>query len=46
MQGGIKVYTGAPARAWRYVEAGRPRADEYYLAEGTGIARRYTATAG
>jgi exodeoxyribonuclease V alpha subunit len=28
------------------VEAGRGRADEYYLAEGTGIARRYTAGGG
>ncbi|RBY90060.1 TrwC relaxase [Blastococcus sp. TF02A-26] len=28
------------------MEADRGRADEYYLAEGTGIARRYTATGG
>src|SRR3954447_1944932 len=41
----MKVYAGAPAAARRYLEAGRSRADDYYLAEGTGLARRYTATA-
>src|SRR3954454_12063402 len=46
MHGGMKVYTGAPAAARHYVEAGRGRADDYYLAEGTGIARRYAAGAG
>src|SRR3954452_3594954 len=44
MHGGLKVYTGAPAAARCYVEADRGRADDYYLAEGTGVARRYTAT--
>ncbi|WP_091541893.1 MobF family relaxase [Modestobacter sp. DSM 44400] len=39
----MKVYAGAPAAARHYVEADRGRADDYYLAEGTGIARRYTA---
>src|SRR4051794_1639405 len=46
MHGGLKVYTGAPAAARCYVEADRGRADDYYLAEGTGVARRYTATDG
>src|SRR3954451_2171124 len=39
----MKVYAGAPTPARRYVEAGRVRADDYYLAEGTGIARRFAA---
>ena len=42
MHGGMKVYAGAPAAARHYVEADRGRADDYYLAEGTGIARRFT----
>ncbi|MCU1608080.1 MAG: trwC5, partial [Modestobacter sp.] len=43
----MKVYAGAPAAARRYVAAGPGRADDYYyLAEGTGIARRFTAAAG
>ena len=41
MHGGIKVYRGAAAAARHYVEADRSRADDYYLAEGTGIAERY-----
>ena len=32
------------AAARSYVEAGRGRADDYYLAEGTGIAERYIAS--
>src|SRR5215203_4408071 len=43
MQGGMKVYVGAPAAARCYVEADRGRPDDYYLAEGTGVARRFTA---
>ncbi len=42
----MKIYAGAPAAARHYVEAGRGRADDYYLTEGTGIARRYTTTGG
>ncbi|WP_091158917.1 MobF family relaxase [Geodermatophilus africanus] len=42
----MKVYAGAPAAARHYVETGRGRADDYYLTEGTGIARRYTAAGG
>src|SRR3954464_5513985 len=41
MHGGLKVYAGAPAAARHYVEADRGRADDYYLAEGTGVARRF-----
>ena len=43
MRGGVKFFAGAPAAARRYVEVDRGRADDYYLTEGTGIARRYTA---
>jgi exodeoxyribonuclease V alpha subunit len=39
MHGGVKVYRGAPCAARNYVEADRSRADDYYLAEGTGIAQ-------
>ncbi|SNR59628.1 conjugative relaxase domain-containing protein, TrwC/TraI family [Blastococcus mobilis] len=46
MHGGMKVYSGAPAAARCYVEADRGRADDYYLTEGTGLARRFTATDG
>src|SRR5215213_8733938 len=46
MHGGMKVYAGAPAAARAYLEADRGRADDYYLAEGTGLARCFTATAG
>src|SRR3954451_9918860 len=42
----MKVYAGPPAAARQYLEADRGRADDYYLAEGAGIARRFTATAG
>ena len=42
MHGGIKVYAGSPAAARHYVETGRGQPDDYYLTEGTGIARRYT----
>ena len=44
MRGGMKVYRGAAAAARAYVEADRSRADDYYLAEGTGLATRYVAT--
>src|SRR3954453_21704437 len=42
----MKVYAGTPTAARRYVEAGRGRADDYYLAEGTSIARRFAAADG
>jgi exodeoxyribonuclease V alpha subunit len=40
MRGGVKVYRGSSAAARCYVEADRSRVDDYYLAEGTGIAER------
>jgi exodeoxyribonuclease V alpha subunit len=46
MHGGLKIYAGPPAAARAYLEADRGRADDYYLAEGTGLARRFTAIAG
>ena len=41
MHGGVKFYRGSAAAARSYVEADRSRVDDYYLAEGTGIATRY-----
>src|SRR5665811_1323284 len=46
MHGGLKVYRGSPAAARNYVEADRGRVDDYYLAEGTGVAQRYLASPG
>src|SRR5919107_3571093 len=46
MRGGMKVYAGPPAAARAYLEADRGRADDYYLAEGTGVARRFVACDG
>jgi exodeoxyribonuclease V alpha subunit len=46
LRGGLKIYTGAPTEARHYLEAGRGQADDYYLAEGTGNARRFTASQG
>jgi conjugative relaxase-like TrwC/TraI family protein len=40
----VKFYRGSAAAARAYVEADRSRADDYYLAEGTGYAQRYTVT--
>ncbi|WP_310964903.1 MobF family relaxase [Nocardioides terrisoli] len=39
----MKIYRGAAAAARHYVEADRSRADDYYLAEGSGIAMRFVA---
>ena len=44
MHGGVKFYRGSAGAARAYVEADRSRADDYYLAEGTGVATRLTAT--
>ena len=44
MHGGVKFYRGAAKAARAYVEHDRSRADDYYLAEGTGVAERLTAT--
>jgi exodeoxyribonuclease V alpha subunit len=46
MRGGMKVYAGSPAAARAYLEADRGRGDDYYLAEGTGLARRFVARDG
>jgi hypothetical protein len=40
----VKVYRGNPAAARNYVEADHARVDDYYLAEGTGLAERFVAT--
>lgn len=44
MRGGVAIYRGSAAAARNYVEADRSRADDYYLAEGSGVAARYVAT--
>jgi exodeoxyribonuclease V alpha subunit len=44
MHGGVKFYRGSASAARSYVEADRSRVDDYYLAEGTGVAERYIAT--
>src|SRR3954453_5020610 len=46
MRGGMKVYAGSAAAARAYLEADRGRADDYYLTEGTGLARRFVAPDG
>ncbi|RFU18942.1 TrwC relaxase [Geodermatophilus marinus] len=46
MRGGMKVYAGSAAAARAYLEADRGRADDYYLTEGTGLARRFVAREG
>ena len=46
MHGGVKFYRGAARAARAYVEHDRSRADDYYLAEGAGVASRLTARAG
>ncbi len=43
MHGGVKFYRGSPSAARSYVEADRSRVDDYYLAEGTGLAERFIA---
>jgi len=43
VRGGVKFYRGSARAARDYVEAERGRADDYYLAEGTGFAQRYSA---
>lgn len=44
MHGGVKFYRGSASAARSYVEADRSRVDDYYLAEGTGVAQLYVAT--
>ena len=45
MHGGVKFYRGSAGAARSYVEADRSRVDDYYLAEGTGVASLYVAEA-
>ncbi len=40
----MKFYRGSPSAARTYVEQDRSRADDYYLAEGSGVADRYVAS--
>ncbi|WP_313960515.1 MobF family relaxase [Nocardioides sp. zg-1228] len=44
VHGGVKFYRGAANAARAYVERDRPPADDYYLAEGSGVAQRMVAT--
>ncbi len=44
MHGGVKFYRGAAKAARDYVERDRSRADDYYLAEGAGVAELLSAT--
>lgn len=44
MHGGMKIYRGGAAAARQYVEADRSRADDYYLAEGSGLAQHFAAS--
>src|SRR3954462_3249955 len=46
MHGGMEIYAGSPAAARQYVGADRGRADDYYLTEGAGLARRFSVTGG
>lgn len=45
MHGGVKFYRGGAKAARKYVERDRARYDDYYLAEGDGIAMRFVAEA-
>ena len=45
MHGGVKFYRGAPKAARQYVERGCARYDDYYLAEGDGVAMRFVVEA-
>jgi len=43
VHGGVKFYRGAAKAARQYVERDCARYDDYYLAEGLGIAMRFVA---
>jgi conjugative relaxase-like TrwC/TraI family protein len=43
VHGGVKFYHGSAKAARGYLEADRSRVDDYYLAEGTGLASHYVA---
>ncbi|WP_089304981.1 MobF family relaxase [Geodermatophilus pulveris] len=42
----MKIYAGSPAAARHYLEADRGRADDYYLTESAGVARRFAVIGG
>jgi conjugative relaxase-like TrwC/TraI family protein len=44
VHGGVKFYRGAARAARAYLERDRSRADDYYLAEGVGLAERLVVT--
>ena len=44
MHGGVKFYRGSAKAARAYVESDHSRTDDYYLAEGSGLAQRFVAT--
>lgn len=46
MHGGVKFYRGSATAARAYVEADHSRADDYYLADGSGVAEHYLAGPG
>ena len=46
MHAGVKFYSGNPGGARAYLEADHSRADDYYLAEGSGLAAHYRTTPG
>jgi exodeoxyribonuclease V alpha subunit len=46
MHGGVKFYRGSAAAARSYLEADHSRADDYYLAEGSGVAEHHAVTVG
>src|SRR5919107_1263040 len=46
VHGGMKVYAGPPAAPRQYREPARGGAADYYLTEGTGVARRFVARDG
>jgi exodeoxyribonuclease V alpha subunit len=46
MHGGVKFYRGSAAAARSYLEADHSRADDYYLAEGSGLAEHDVAGPG
>lgn len=46
MHGGMKVYRGPAKAARSYLEKDHSRADDYYLADGSGLAERFGAAPG
>jgi exodeoxyribonuclease V alpha subunit len=44
VHGGMKTYRGSAAGARNYLKADRSRADDYYLADGAGVAERFVAS--